>query len=147
MFMLRNPPTLDTTGSAAGMEARSDSAEVEAPPPDAEPTAALSGTPVTVSRGFVAWMIRHRVALVCSSARGGDLFFIGSAPNGSPVFSRARFSRTMGLAGFSQRLFLADCTQIWRLENALAPGKIANERFDRVYAPRSSAVTGDVDTH
>jgi uncharacterized protein (TIGR03032 family) len=104
-------------------------------------------TPATVSRGFVAWMIRHRVALACSCAESGDLFFVGSAPNGAPVFSRSRFSRAMGLAGFSQRLFLADRAQIWRLENALAPGKIANGRFDRVYAPRSALVTGDIDTH
>jgi len=100
-----------------------------------------------VSPGFVPWMIRHRVSLVCSSYQTGRLLFIGSRSDGSPVFSAAQFIGAMGVAAFSQRLYLAAQARIWRLENTLRPNELIEDRFDRLFVPRNAQVTGNLDVH
>jgi len=102
----------------------------------------------TASRGLFSWLVRQRISLVASANDTGQLFFIGADEKKGIVFSQAKFSAAaMGLATFSQRLYLATRNQIWRLENALQPGQLANDRFDRLYVPRNSQVTGDFDVH
>jgi uncharacterized protein (TIGR03032 family) len=117
---------------------------------DISPSAQTGSTaeaPAEVSPGLVAWMLRHRVSLVCSSYRTGRLLFIGSRSDGSPAFSRAQFSGAMGLAAFSQRIYAAGRTAIWRLENALRPDELVDDRFDRLFVPRNAQITGDLGTH
>jgi uncharacterized protein (TIGR03032 family) len=99
------------------------------------------------SRGFGDWLINQRVGLVCSTYRTGYLLFIGVRADGLPVPSAASFSLTAGLAASSQRIYLGTKNEIWRLENILASDELANEIFDRFYAPRSAQMTGDVDIH
>jgi uncharacterized protein (TIGR03032 family) len=36
---------------------------------------------------------------------------------------------------------------VWRLENVLKSGQIANKQFDRLYVPRNAHTTGDLDIH
>lgn len=99
------------------------------------------------SAGFFSWMDRHRVAVVCSSYQTGRLVFVGSKPDGAPIFSSAQFPGAMGLAAFSQRLYLAGKSAIWRLENALRPGELADNRFDRLFIPRNAQFTGNLMVH
>lgn len=102
---------------------------------------------VAASRGFVQWMIRQRLSLVCTSYQAGQLLCVGSQSDGLPVINPARFARAMGLTAFSQRLYVATQTRIWRLENTLRPSELADERCDRVFTPRNAQVTGDLDVH
>jgi uncharacterized protein (TIGR03032 family) len=49
-----------------------------------------------------------------------------------------------------QRLYLAAIAQIWRLENVLGQGQLANQQslhYERLYVPRMAQTTGDVDAH
>jgi uncharacterized protein (TIGR03032 family) len=65
------------------------------------------------------------------------------------VFQR-NFVRAMGLAATPQRIHLASIAQIWRLENVLGPGQLANQdklHYERLYVPRASFTTGDIDAH
>jgi hypothetical protein len=65
------------------------------------------------------------------------------------VFQR-NFVRAMGLWATPQRLFLTTIAQIWRLENVLGPGQLATQKnihYERLYVPRMSHTTGDVDAH
>jgi uncharacterized protein (TIGR03032 family) len=101
----------------------------------------------STSRGFVQWMIRQQVSLVCTSYQTGQLLCVGSRSDGLPMITPARFARAMGLTAFSQRLYLAAQTRLWRLENTLRPNELANERFDRLFVPRNAQVTGDLDVH
>lgn len=103
--------------------------------------------PAEVSKGLTAFLARHRVSLVCSSYQTGRLFFVGSRANGAPVFSAAQFPGAMGLAAFSQRIYLAGSRAIWRLENVLGPDEVANEHCDRLYVPRNAQIIGDLDAH
>lgn len=103
--------------------------------------------PVETSAGLVPWMLRHRLGLAFSSYQDGHIYFLGAQSDGRAVFTRALFPGAMGLAAFSQRIYLASKTQIWRLENILKPDELANGRFDRLYVPRNAQVTGALDVH
>ncbi len=89
------------------------------------------------SGGFGDWLIANRVGLVCSTYQTGHLLFVGVRADGTPVPSAAGFSRAMGLAASSQRIYAGTKNEIWRLENILAADEIANDTFDPFYAPRS----------
>jgi uncharacterized protein (TIGR03032 family) len=108
---------------------------------------AIKKPPLETSGGMVPWLIQQRVSLVFSSYRDGHIYFLGSQRDGSAVFSRAQFPGAMGLVAFAQRIYLASQMQIWRLENILKPGELANGCFDRVYVPRNAQITGALDAH
>jgi uncharacterized protein (TIGR03032 family) len=76
----------------------------------------------------------------------GKLFLLGLQPDGRlSVFERT-FNRCLGLWGDGQTLWMTSLYQLWRFENALEPGQVANY-FDRVYVPQVGYVTGDLDIH
>lgn len=99
------------------------------------------------SRGFGDWLITQRVALVCSTYLTGHLLFIGVQADSRPVPSAASFTMAMGLVASSQRIYLGTKNEIWRLENILRSDELANNLFDRFYAPRAAQVTGDINIH
>jgi uncharacterized protein (TIGR03032 family) len=100
-----------------------------------------------LSSGFVTWLIRHQVSVVCSSYQTKRLLFIGGQANGAPALSSVLFRGAMGLAAFSQRLYLASRSAILRLENTLRPGELVDGRFDRLFVPRNAQITGDLMLH
>jgi uncharacterized protein (TIGR03032 family) len=104
-------------------------------------------TKISCSRGFGDWLLANRCSLAFTSYQTGELFLIGVLPNGSISFHQRHFVRAMGLHATTQRLYLASIFQVWRLENVLRPGEVANEGFDKLYVPRNSQVTGDLDVH
>lgn len=52
----------------------------------------------------------------------------------------------MGMAGNDQRLWISSLYQLWRFENALRPGE-DHHGHDRLFVPRISFTTGDIDIH
>jgi uncharacterized protein (TIGR03032 family) len=101
---------------------------------------------ITSSRQFPEWMAEQRLSLAFTTYQAGKLFLIGLNSNGRlSVFERT-FNRCMGLAGDGQTLWMSTLYQLWRLENALAPGQTA-EGYDRFYIPRTAYTTGDLDIH
>ncbi|MEN2789555.1 TIGR03032 family protein [Sphingomonas oligophenolica] len=116
--------------------------------PGQEPIAATPGTTsITVSRGFNAWLRSHDTSLAFTSYQTGQLFLVGSHPNGTVSFNQQNFQRAMGLCWMPGRLYLGSLFQLWRLENMLRPGELANQAFDAVLVPRNAQTTGDVDIH
>ncbi|HWU71915.1 MAG TPA: TIGR03032 family protein [Sphingomonas sp.] len=116
--------------------------------PGQEPAAATPGTTsITVSRGFNAWMRSHDTSLAFTSYQTGQLFLVGSHPNGTVSFNQQNFQRAMGVCWMPGRLYLGSLFQLWRLENMLRPGEVANQAFDTVLVPRNAQTTGDVDIH
>jgi uncharacterized protein (TIGR03032 family) len=99
------------------------------------------------SRGFGDWLLSQRVGLVCSTHLTGYLLFIGTRADGRPVPSAASFSQAMGLVAGSQRIYLGTKNEIWRLENILRSDELADQMFDRFYAPRTAHMTGDINIH
>lgn len=117
---------------------------MSSPAPDA--AAATPKFEVTSSRQFAEWMAGERLSLAFTTYQAGKLFLLGLNPKGRlSVFERT-FNRCMGLAGDGQTLWMSTLYQLWRLENALAPGETA-EGYDRFYIPRTAYTTGDLDIH
>jgi uncharacterized protein (TIGR03032 family) len=68
-------------------------------------------------------------------------------PDGRLSVFQRNFVRAMGLASNSQTLYLSSIAQVWRLENVLKAGQVANKQFDKLYVPRTAHTTGDLDIH
>jgi len=116
--------------------------------PGERPAAAAPGTTgISVSRGFNGWIQAHKLSLAFTSYQSGQLFLVGSHPNGTVSFDQQNFTRAMGVCWSSGRLYLGSLFQLWRLENMLKPGEIGNKAFDAVLVPRNGQTIGDVDIH
>lgn len=109
--------------------------------------AEISGNAET-SRGFARWLTRERVSLAFTSYQTGWLGLIGVLPSGMLSMNIQLFDDARGLAVSSHdQLFVATRTTLWRLDNALPPGAIADHRFDRMYLAKLGRVVGDLDVH
>jgi uncharacterized protein (TIGR03032 family) len=101
---------------------------------------------LTASRQFTSWLGEQRASLAFTTYQAGKLFLIGLKPDlGLSVFERT-FNRCMGLWANDQSLIMSSLYQLWRFENALEPGQLANG-YDRVYIPQLAYTTGDLDIH
>jgi uncharacterized protein (TIGR03032 family) len=111
--------------------------------------AAVAGKPaqVSTSRGFRSWLVENKLSMAFTSYQTGQLFLIGCLADGKVSIHQRNFVRAMGLAGDRNRIFLGCQSSIWRLENALGPKQRANKNYDRMYMPRMSNTTGDIDIH
>ena len=101
---------------------------------------------INASRQFTSWLASQNLSLVFTTYQAGKVFFIGLRQNGQlSVFERT-FERCMGLYAHNSSLYLSSLYQLWRLENALEPGQIA-DGYDAVYVPQVGYITGDLDIH
>jgi uncharacterized protein (TIGR03032 family) len=134
------PPAANTQGEMApGGHAHA---------PGAGPSPIAPGaTEITVSRGFSAWMRTQALSVAFTSYQTGQLFLVGLHANGSVSFNQQNFSRAMGLCWQPGRLYLGSLFQVWRLENTLKAGEVANQTFDTMLTPRNAQTIGDVDIH
>ena len=82
-----------------------------------------------------------------AAAPRGKLFFLGLDPATGrlSVFERT-FNRCMGLWASPESLYMSSLYQLWRFENAVAPGQ-AHGGYDRLYVPQLGYTTGDLDVH
>ena len=101
-------------------------------------------TKISASRGFGEWLAQRHVSLALTSYQTGQLMLIGSLPGGRISLHETNFVRAMGLIAQPERLIVSSIAQIWRLENALGPGQLANQNYDRLYVPRNAQTTGDL---
>lgn len=91
-------------------------------------------------------MAEHNISLACTTYQAGKLFLLGLQPDGRlSVFERT-FKRCMGLCATDQTLWMSSLYQLWRFENAL-PADHRHQGYDRLYVPRLSHITGDLDIH
>jgi uncharacterized protein (TIGR03032 family) len=136
------------------MEEIDKSAEImEKPETSPEPTEpakqpdAVAKTEISCSRGLAAWLRAQNLSLAFTSYQTGLLYLVGAQPNGVLSVNQIGFARAMGLWATAQRIYLAVNAQVWRLENMLRSGQLANQHFDRCYIPRNSQATGEIDLH
>src|SRR5262245_2555198 len=106
-----------------------------------EPWVEVSG-----SRNFPSWLAEQRVSLAFTTYQTGKLFFVGLNQGGQLAVFERTFNRCMGLWADGQTLWLSTLFQLWRFENALAPGAL-HDGHDRLYIPRIGYTTGDLDIH
>ncbi|MEG4279079.1 TIGR03032 family protein [Microcoleus sp. MON1_C1] len=114
--------------------------------PQAVGTTATPTLEINASRQFTSWLASQNLSLVFTTYQAGKVFFIGLRQNGElSVFERT-FERCMGLYAHNSSLYMSSLYQLWRLENALEPGQVA-DGCDAVYVPQVGYITGDLDIH
>jgi uncharacterized protein (TIGR03032 family) len=101
---------------------------------------------LTASPYFSAWLAAQRASLAFTTYQTAKLFLIGLQLNGRLSIFERTLERVMGLHASASTLHLSTLYQIWRFENALAPGETFHG-YDAVYTPRESHVTGELDVH
>lgn len=112
----------------------------------ATPAADAQALDLVVSPGFAAWLAEQRLALALTTYRGGGLVLVGLDVEGRLASAKRAFDRTAGLCAHGRRLYLATRFQLWRLDDALRPGRTW-EGHDRLYAPRLAWMTGALHAH
>jgi uncharacterized protein (TIGR03032 family) len=123
------------TSAAAGPQAAARTAEP-----------AFAALQMTASRQFTSWLAEQRLSLALTTYQAGFLVFLGRTADGRLAHHRRGLTRCMGMVAHEGALHVSALYQIWRFENALAPGQLV-EGHDRLYVPRTSHVTGDLDVH
>lgn len=106
-----------------------------------KPKLAING-----SRLLTSWMAEQKASLAFTTYQAGKLFLIGMKPSGElSVFERT-FDRCMGLAAGNGRLWMSSLYQLWRFENFLDAGIVA-DGHDAMFVPVAGHTTGDADIH
>ncbi len=87
-------------------------------------------------------------SLLISTYQAGQLVAVGVA-DGQLTFSFRRFDRAMGVAVAADRIAVAGERQIWSLpdHSELAAAITPAGRYDRCWLPRTSTVTGAIQSH
>ena len=101
---------------------------------------------VVASPGFAGWLKAQKLSLALTTYQTGRLVMFGVGEDDKLSFAARTYGRTVGLAGDSQTLWMSTLYQLWRLENVLGEGQ-ERSRYDRLYAPRLSHVTGVLNIH
>jgi uncharacterized protein (TIGR03032 family) len=152
MTMSNDDTTIESPEhTTADAEAEVEAAAAPAEPPSENAAEAKKAPPEPVrkscSPGLTAWMRRNQVSIAFTSYQSGRLYLLGSDPAGRLSFHERIYQRAMGVVGNGQRLFMGGLYQIWRFENILNEGQLANNMFDKCYVPRSALFTGAIDIH
>jgi uncharacterized protein (TIGR03032 family) len=98
------------------------------------------------SRQFPQWLAESNLSLAFTTYQAGKIIFVGIQPNGRLSIFERTFNRCMGLWSNGQSLWMSSLYQLWRFENALAPGE-SHDGYDRVFVPQVAYTTGDLDIH
>lgn len=115
--------------------------------PGASPASPVDATKISVSRGLATWLTNNRTSFAFTSYQSGRLLLTGTMPNGTVSVNQQNFSRAMGICWDRGGLWLASRIQLWRLENILPQGMMAQGRFDLTLMPRTTHITGNLDIH
>ena len=110
------------------------------------PGAKAPGFEIEASRNFRLWLAENRCSLAFSTYQAGALFLIGLKPDRKLSRSIHRFPRCMGLYADGDKIWASSLYQLWRFSN-FASDLAKEQGFDRIYRPRVSYVTGDLDIH
>ncbi len=121
--------------------------------PDDAPVTSTDGRGPTEVRflhsaGLPEVLDEARCSLLVSTYQAGQVVAVGLA-DGGLTFSFRRFDHAMGLALGADGLAVAGKGQVWMLRDhsELAPSMSPAGRHDRCWLPRSSMVTGGIQSH
>lgn len=93
---------------------------------------------------LAAWLAENELSIAFSSYQAGKLFLLGRKPESRLAVFERTFNRCMGLWSNGQTLWAATAYQLLRFENVLTAPE---DGFDRLFVPRLTVITGDIDVH
>lgn len=98
------------------------------------------------SRHFTAWLAEQGIGLAFTTYQVGKFFLLGLQADGRLSIFERTFNRCMGLCATTDTLYMSTLYQVWRFDNALAPGQ-NYQGYDRLYVPQLAYTTGSLDIH
>lgn len=98
---------------------------------------------VSHSDGFGRWLSDHDLSIAFTTAPAGRIVFAGLEPAGRVSLFERPLDNATALWARGDTLLTATDFQIWRFDNALAEGEVA-DGYDRLYVPQAAYTTGDV---
>ncbi|MEM9273918.1 MAG: TIGR03032 family protein [Cyanobacteria bacterium P01_F01_bin.143] len=102
---------------------------------------------MSIPRQFSGWLQEQNLSIGFTTYQAGKLFLIGIKPNGKISSVERTFGRCLGMWTDGQTIYMTSLYQLWRFQNVLAPGEKHQEKYDALYVPQMSYVTGDLDIH
>ena len=100
----------------------------------------------TPSPGWVQWMAEQQVSLAVTTYQVGKLLLVGRNSDHELAIAERSYRRAMGVSTDGQTLWLATAYQVWRMEHQF-DHRARNAGYDRLFVPRVSFTTGDLDLH
>lgn len=111
------------------------------------PTAPVPALRIHASAGLWPWLADHHISLALTTYQSNRLFLIGRKDEpGRLAIQERLFDKPMGLFWQNDTLTLGCRYQFWQLANRLPAGQ-THEGGDRLYLPRQSWITGDLNAH
>jgi uncharacterized protein (TIGR03032 family) len=98
------------------------------------------------SRQLGSWLNDQSLAIAFTTYQANMLFFLSGTSQGKWTVHQRELKRCMGLLVTGNSIYASSLFQLWRFENVLAKGEKRADH-DRLYVPKLSHVTGDVDVH
>jgi uncharacterized protein (TIGR03032 family) len=106
-----------------------------------------SSSPKIIASGdFLDWLKQEKISLAFTTYQTSRLLLLGVNKNGKISGFERLFDRAMGLYGSTERLLLSTKYQLWQFNNVLKSGQLY-QGYDKLYIPRMSYTTGDLDIH
>ena len=98
------------------------------------------------SEQFNAWLFQQNISIAFTTYQAGKILFLGLQADGQLSLFERTFGRSMGLWANGNSLYLSSRYQLWRFENALAPGQNYNG-YDALFIPQTAYTTSDLHIH
>ena len=98
------------------------------------------------SEGLTSWLQEQALSLAFTTYQTNRLFCLGLTSTGSVVAQERLLDKPMGLFAQEDRLYLSSRYQIWQFDDLLGPGE-TRQGCDRLYLPKHSHTTGDLNVH
>lgn len=106
----------------------------------------MSAVMMQGSERLYHWLTMQQVSIAFTTYQTNRLFLIGCKENGHLAVNERLFDKPMGLYVRNESLYMSTRYQIWQLENCLTGNKLY-QGCDRLYVPRKSHTTGDLNVH
>ena len=126
-------------------EAKRDAAKTSTPA-KARPRAKPRPLEASASRQLGSWLADSALSIAFTTYQANMLFFLAGTPEGRWTLHRRELKRCMGMVASGNSIYASSLYQLWRFENVLAKGEMRGDH-DRLYVPKTSHVTGDIDIH
>ncbi len=93
------------------------------------------------------WLTEQAISLIFTTYESGQCIVIAPGIDNKTVIIERRFDRPMSIYQEGKNIWISTLNSIWKMENGLDKGQRFNEMWERLYLPRTSHVTGNVDIH
>jgi uncharacterized protein (TIGR03032 family) len=141
----RESPMTDKDSSTGPAPVTADAPAPQGPVP-AQPAIQQGKVEISFSRQFASWLREVNASLIFTTYQVGRFFLIGRQDPGRLAIVDRGLPRCMAVTAHDRDLYISSLRQVWRYTDSLAPGQ-EHQGADRLYVPRTSYVTGDLDIH